>query len=148
MTKNGNMQQAANKALSVFFVDDDKSYLYPLVVNLQKDGRYKIHCFTSGEECMKHLKLNPALVVLDLNLNPQEPNTMNGIDVLTHLHDLHPDTKVVMLSSRDNYQAVVETLKLGAYTYIIKDMEALDSLKKIINVVYNSYTRGPDRDVA
>ena len=83
---------------------------------------------------MRNIKLNPNLIILDYNLNPQAPNIMNGPDVLRRLKNLSPKTKVVMLSSRDTYQAVTDTLELGAYSYILKDVGAIAALKNIINV--------------
>jgi len=123
--------------VNIFIVDDDISYLYPLVFYLQRHTKYKIHCFTSGEECIKNLDLKPNLVVLDYNLNPQAPNTMNGLDVLTRVKNLSPATKVVILSGRDAYQGVVDSLKLGAYTYVLKDTEAIASIRNIIHTLFN-----------
>ena len=118
-------------------MDDDIAYLYPLVFYLQRHTQYKIHCFTSGEDCLKNLDLKPSLVVLDYNLNPQAPNTMNGLDVLTRIKNMSPATKVVMLSGRDSYQGVLDSLKLGAYTYVLKDTEAIASRRNIIHTLFN-----------
>ncbi len=81
--------------------------------------------------------MKPDIVILDYNLNPQAPNTMNGLDVLRRIKNLNPKVKVVMLSGRDEYQGVVDSLKLGAYTYVLKDTEALATLKKILHVLCN-----------
>lgn len=123
------------KKLSIFIVDDDVSYLYPLVFYLQRNTRYKIYCFTNGEECIKNLHLKPELVILDYNLNPQAPNTMNGLDVLKVIKNVSPKTKVVILSGRDAYQGVVDSLKSGAYTYILKDTEAMTAIRNVIHAI-------------
>ena len=134
--------------VSIFIVDDDITYLYPLVFYLQKNTHYKIYCFTSGEECMENVKLKPNLVILDYNLNPQLPNIMNGPEVLRQLRNISPKTKVVMLSSRDTQQAVIDTMKLGAYSYILKDTEAMMAIRNIINKVCNSKDGSPGAEVA
>jgi DNA-binding NarL/FixJ family response regulator len=133
--------------VSIFIVDDDISYLYPLVFYLQKNTHYKIYCFTSGEECMENIKLKPSLILLDYNLNPQPPNTMNGPDVLRQLRNISPKTKVVMLSSRDTQQAVIDTMKLGAYSYILKDTEAIMAIKNILSVIGPGTGNQPKTDV-
>jgi DNA-binding NarL/FixJ family response regulator len=125
------------QTISIFIVDDDIAYLYPLVFYLQKNTQYKIHCFTTGEDCIKNMDLKPNLVILDYNLNPQSPNTMNGLDVLIRIRNVSPKTKVIMLSGRDAYQGVVDSLKLGAYTYVLKDTEAIASIRNIINTLCN-----------
>lgn len=125
------------KIVTIFLVDDDISYLYPLVFYLQKNTQYKIHCFTTGEDCIKNMDLKPELVILDYNLNPQLPNTMNGLEVLLKIKNLSPKTKVVILSGRDTYQGVIDSLKLGAFTYVLKDTEAIASIRNIINTICN-----------
>ena len=137
LVKHKPIRKKQAKEVSIFLVDDDISYLYPLVFYLQRNTHYKICCFTSGEECMENIKLNPALAIVDYNLNPQPPNTMNGLDVLRQLRNLSPKTKVVMLSSRDTYQAVIDSLKMGAYSYVLKDLEAISSIKNIIQITCN-----------
>ncbi len=123
------------KTVSIFLVDDDLSYLYPLGFYLQKNTEHMVFCYTTGEECVKNLDKLPDLVVLDFNLNPELPNTLNGLDVLKEIKARSPETKIVMLSGRDTFTGVVESLKLGAYTYVIKDIEALTTLKKIIDTL-------------
>lgn len=131
------------REVSIFIVDDDISYLYPLVFYLQRSTHYKIYCFTCGEDCINNIKLNPNLIILDYNLNPQPPNTMNGLDVLRKLKNISPKTKVVILSSRDTYNAVTDSLSMGAYSYVLKDTEAVASLKNIINTVCNGPSLSP-----
>jgi DNA-binding NtrC family response regulator len=121
----------------IFIVDDDVSYLHPLVFHLQRGVKYKIHCFTSGEECLSNIHLKPNIIILDYNLNPQLPNKLNGLDVLRQVKNMSPKTKVVMLSGRDEYQGVVDSLKLGAYSYVLKDTEALATIKKILHTLCN-----------
>jgi DNA-binding NtrC family response regulator len=122
-------------AVCIFLVDDDLSYLYPLGFFLQKNTEHRIYCYTSGEECMKHMYQAPDIIILDFNLNPEPPDIMNGLEVLKEAKEIRPKTKVIMLSGRETFEGVTKSLKLGAYTYVIKDIEALDNLKKIINTI-------------
>lgn len=124
--------------ISIFIVDDDVSYMYPLVFYLQRKTGYKIYCFTTGEECVNNISLEPGIVILDYNLNPQPPNSMNGLDVLRKIKKLSPGSKVVILSSRDTYQAVENSLKTGAYTYVLKDTAAITNIKNIIYTLSNN----------
>jgi DNA-binding NtrC family response regulator len=123
------------RVVSIFLVDDDLSYLYPLGFYLQKNTEHMVYCYRSGEECMKNLHKLPDIIILDYNLNPEPPDTMNGLEVLKEVKAVMPKTKVVMLSGRETFSGVVESLKLGAFTYVIKDIEALTTLKKIIETI-------------
>ena len=117
---------------SVFIVDDDIAYLYPLVFYLKRKTGYKIYCYTTGEDCMRNIDLSPLVVILDYNLNPHLPNKMDGMDVLKRIRRVSPETKVIVLSGRDTYQAVENSLKTGAYSYVLKDAAAISSIKNIL----------------
>jgi DNA-binding NtrC family response regulator len=127
--------QPRKSAISIFLVDDDLAYLYPLGFYLQKNTDHMVYCYRSGEECIANLYKAPDVIILDYNLNPEEPNAMNGLNVLQEVKGAMPKAKVVMLSGRETFSGVVESLKLGAYTYVIKDIEALATLKKIIEKI-------------
>lgn len=124
--------KALKNTLSIFLVDDDVSYLYPLGFYLQRNTNHNIYCYSSGEECIKNMHKSPDIVVLDINLASDERKSMNGIDVLKKIKATKTRTKVIMLSGRDTAGAVVESMRLGAYVYIVKDVEALTRLKGII----------------
>ena len=60
------------------------------------------------------------LITLDISM----PGT-NGIGVLKWLREHHPDTGVIMATAIDNFEVVIEAMRLGAYSYILKPF-ALD----------------------
>src|SRR6185312_1396360 len=101
--------------MTIFLVDDDLAYLYPLGFYLQRNTDHNIFCYRSGEECIENLHRLPDLIILDYNLNPEKPNTLNGLDVLREVKAHNPKTTVIMLSGRDTYQGVVDSIKLGAH---------------------------------
>jgi DNA-binding NarL/FixJ family response regulator len=129
------VKKEARKEVCIFLVDDDSSYLYPLGFFLQRNTNHMVFCYTSGEECIKNMHHSPDIIILDFNLNPELPNKMNGLEVLKEVKELRPKTKVVMLSGRETLKGVTDSLKLGAATYVIKDIEALDTLKNIIESI-------------
>jgi len=121
--------------ISIFLVDDDLSYLYPLGFYLQRNTDHVIFCYSSGEECINNLHKGPDIVILDINLTTDNTNAMNGIDVLKKIKSSRPRTKVIMLSGRDTAGGVAESMRLGAYMYIVKDIEAITKLKSIIEKI-------------
>ena len=112
----------------VFVVDDDELYLAGLGFYLKQNTDYKVYCYTNASECLQNLNLNPRLIVLDYYLSNR---WMNGIDLLKRIKDLNSGINIVMLSGQETLQVATESLRLGAYTYMIKDGQAWHSIKRI-----------------
>ena len=82
-----------------------------------------IECFSSGEEFLTALKVNDKrLVVLDFDFGSKE--RLNGMQVLEVIKKSSPGMPVIILSSQDNLQVALETLRKGASDYFIKGMES------------------------
>jgi two-component system OmpR family response regulator len=129
----------ASDKISIFLVDDDSLFLKSLEHLLLHKLKYQINIkpFHSGEEFLEHLDEKPDIVVLDYLLNGQRPQAMNGIDILTQVMNQHPDTTVIMLSGHEKLEVAVESIKHGAYDYVIKNENAL---LKIQNLIRNAVT--------
>ena len=127
----------SQKPFSVFLVDDDESYLSALGFRLMKDNnknhQTKIYCFTTGEECIKNLNQDPSVIILDYYLNAADPDAMSGLETLRQIKRIKPHVPVVVLSSQGDIRIALDTFEEGAYTYIVKDKQALFSIEKIIN---------------
>jgi two-component system OmpR family response regulator len=129
--------QAEPKSTKIFLVDDDKTYLFALGFHLKKEMQHKIYCYETGEECLENLHLNPDVVILDYYLNTTKPDAMNGLDTLKLIKKRKPKTKVIMLSGQETLGIAASSLKLGAFTYVIKDLLALFVVKKVIDEIFN-----------
>jgi len=89
--------------------------------HLSKMSNYEIHDFPTGEECLAAAKVRvPNVVFLDYNLNSQVRDAMDGIDVLKELKEIYPEMEVVMISGQDRIEVAVNTMKYGAFDYIVK----------------------------
>lgn len=83
-----------------------------------------------GEEAIeKAQKYNPDVILLDINM-PK----INGIEALRRLKDLGTDSKIIMLTIHDDREYLLETMKIGANGYVLKDSDG-DSLVKAIRDV-------------
>ena len=125
------------KEIKIFLVDDDKAYLYALGFHLKKEMHHKIYCYETGEECLENLHLNPEIVILDYYLNTTKPDAMNGLETLKLIKKRKPKTKVIMLSGQETLGIAASSLKIGAFTYVIKDLLALFVVKKVIDEIFN-----------
>jgi two-component system, OmpR family, response regulator len=109
--------------LSVFLVDDDKMFLTSLHHQLKEmfRSKTKIQSFSTGEECLKHLKEKPDIIILDYYLDGKYKDAMNGLEVLKKIMQVDSGTKVIMLSGQEKMEVAVDTIKHGAYDYIVKN---------------------------
>ncbi len=75
-----------------------------------------------GQEALdKMSELEIEVVLLDIKMP-----VMSGIEVLKQLTAYYPDTCVIMVTAVGDAQTAVETMKLGAYDYIIKPFKPAD----------------------
>jgi FixJ family two-component response regulator len=122
------------KPFSVFIVDDDESYLSALGFRLMKENNNeaKVFCYTSGEECLRNMHLHPSVIILDYYLDASNPAAMSGLQTLRKIKKADPLVPVVVLSAQGDMNVALEIYAAGAYTYIIKDKHAIQSVEKII----------------
>lgn len=83
-----------------------------------------------GEEAVElSLKLKPDIILLDINM-PR----LNGIETLRKFKDLGIKTKIIILTIHEEREYILETLKLGADGYMLKDSDASSFIKGIREV--------------
>jgi DNA-binding NtrC family response regulator len=98
---------------------------------------YEIHCFSTGEECIAAAKVRPAeIIFLDYNLNSQVNDAMDGIEALQELKSISPQTEIVMISGQDKIEVAVNTIKYGAFDYIVKGEGAFVRAEKVVFNIY------------
>lgn len=117
----------------IFLVDDEPIQNEMLKDYLSERFEYKIKTYDSGEGAVKDMQLNPQIIVLDYHLNAHLPNAQNGVEVLKMMKEMHPESKVIMLSGQDKIEIAVDSMKYGAYDYVIKGETAFSRMENIIN---------------
>lgn len=126
----------ANKATQpIFLVDDEPIQNEMLKDYLAERFNYDFRLFDNGEEALKNLGLNPAVVILDYHLNAHNPSAKNGVQILAEIKEKMPAAQVIMVSGQDKIQVAVDSMKYGAYDYIVKGETAFarmeNTLKRI-----------------
>lgn len=104
----------------IFLVDDEPIQNEMLKDYLSERFLYTIKLFDSGEEALKHMDLNPLIVVLDFHLSADKPNALNGVEILKKIKERSPDTDVIMLSGQDKIEVAIDSMKFGAHDYVVK----------------------------
>jgi DNA-binding NtrC family response regulator len=117
----------------VFIVDDDDMMAMALEDHLTRNTLHEIHVFTTGEECIKNLRMQPDVIILDYNLNSVQKEAANGMAILDAIKKLNRDIPVVLFSSQDAYSVALQSINKGATQYVIKDEKAFDNIVAICN---------------
>lgn len=73
----------------------------------------------TGEEALEQMDKNPDVVLLDIGL----PG-MDGIQVCRRIVAEHPDTRVVILTMHDDEDMLLDAVRAGASSYILKAADA------------------------
>lgn len=103
---------------TVLLVDDDRSILAALKMTLEED--YTVLLAENGESALSLLReKEPDLLLLDIGL----PDT-SGIELLGRIKNEAPELTVIMITAVEETRMVVKALRLGAYDYLVKPIDA------------------------
>lgn len=122
--------------IKIVIIDDHKMIREGLQQLLELDG--EISVIGQAGDGYDGLSLiestNPDVILLDINM----PN-MNGLEMLTELKKIKPDSRVLILTIHNEIDYLVKAIELGVNGYILKDSEC-STLKKAIFTVYEGST--------
>jgi DNA-binding NtrC family response regulator len=117
----------------IFIVEDNTVYNKLVVSYLRSQKFTRVESYLTGEECLGNIHKKPDIIIQDYLLDG-----MNGIEVLKATKKLYPETEFIFLSGQDSVDVAINSMKYGAYDYIVKDQMALkkmvDKIKKIMSV--------------
>ena len=119
------------KMPTIFLVEDDPFYLSILQKSVTSAKVCQVSAYTTGEDCLNNIYKQPDIVVLDQNLE----GNLSGLDVLKQIKGLNPDIQVIFLSAQEKMNIAIQSLKYGAFDYVIKDEEALLQVNKLISKI-------------
>ncbi|WP_372949578.1 response regulator [Mariniphaga sp.] len=126
---------AAKKTNLIYVVEDNQVYNKFITEYLKKQNFTNIKPFFSGEDCVNAINQGekPDIIVQDYFLEK-----MNGIDVLRQVKKKSPDSEFIFLTNNESMEVAVNTIKFGAYDYIIKDKitpdKLMDRIRKIVKL--------------
>lgn len=115
---------------SILVVDDEDSLRNVLAGELKNEG-YEVQAASDGDEAISALdRAKFKVVLLDIKM-PR----ISGFDVLKHIRQHHPGTKVVMLTGFADLKNAIESKKLGADDFVSKPYDLVDLLTTIERVL-------------
>ena len=125
----------ADKKRLIFLVDDEPIQNEMLKDYLSERFLYDIRTYDNGEDALQNMNLAPEIMVLDYHLNSNKPKAKNGVEILKEVKDRYPDTQVIMLSGQDKIDVAVDSIKYGAYDYVVKGETAFTRMENVMNNV-------------
>jgi two-component system, OmpR family, response regulator len=116
--------------LSITIIDDDVTLCeMTRDVLLRKFPGSKIIYYNTGEDALPAIVEQPDIVILDYQLDSVKADAMNGIQILQKLKERFPDVPVIFMSAQDRMEVASNTIKYGAYDYIVKGETAFHKLE-------------------
>jgi DNA-binding NarL/FixJ family response regulator len=120
-------------AKKIFVVEDNEMMAMALEDFLTRETMHEVVLFGTGEDCLKQLRQQPDVVILDYNLNSENKDAQNGMQILEEIKRINKYIHVIMLSSQDAYGTALQTIRKGAEEYVIKDEDAFSKIVAIID---------------
>lgn len=115
----------------IMIVDDEKNTREGLKWALESTG-VEVFLAENGEQALVKLGNLPVdLVISDLKM-PK----MDGMELLTHVHEEFPDADFVMLTGHGTVETAVDAMKKGAFDYLIKPVN-IDELQLLVDRVFD-----------
>lgn len=94
------------------------------------------YCFTNADDLYEKLRTNPKkpdLLLLDVGLPRKD-----GIQVLTELHKVMPELKMIILTAFDDKEKVYRAICNGASGYLLKTADPDEILAGIRDVIHGA----------
>lgn len=115
--------------MKLLIVDDEADLCLLLAEHFE--GHFDAEVFTANTpaEALRLLEEEqPEGMLLDINLGTR----INGLEILKRLPEISPATKVIMVTSVNDFSSIERARELGAVDYITKPFAA-DYLEKAVN---------------
>ena len=125
----------AIRTKKIFVVDDDEMLTTMLSDHLQEKPNYEVHVYSTGEECLKQLHLNPDAIILDMNLSTTVADAGDGLEILQQIKKRDRAACVIILSGQTHYGKAAQAIAKGAFAYVMKDEQAFRKLDDLLEAI-------------
>ncbi len=114
-------------------VDDDPGSRESL--RMIFDRAYSLILCADAAEALQAMQLNAVdLVLMDVIMPGKD-----GVTLLKEVAELYPQTPVIMISASDNVRPVVESIKSGAYDFVMKPFD-VEELRRLVARALRQHT--------
>ncbi|NQY67742.1 MAG: response regulator [Flavobacteriales bacterium] len=114
---------------TIFIVEDDPFYQKLIQEELAHNKYRNVETFSNGKSCLENIDKNPDIVLLDYNLEGE----LNGLQVLQAIKNTHSNIEVIMLSAQEKLEVAANSIKYGAFDYVVKTDTAFKRIKLLVD---------------
>jgi serine/threonine protein kinase/class 3 adenylate cyclase len=114
------------KAARILVVDDEpdvETLLKQAFRRQLRDGVYELIFATDGEDALEKLRQNPDVDVILTDINMPR---MDGLAFLSHVGEVNPLAKVVIVSAYSDMTNIRTAMNRGAYDFLTKPLDFQD----------------------
>ncbi len=126
--------------IKILIIDDEHSIRETLEMFLREKG-YEVATSEDGEKGLESVQRErPDIVILDIRL----PG-MDGLEVLRRIKEKEEDIHVIMITAYHDIETTKQAMKLGAYEYIHKPLDADEfenAIEKAVNNLFHEMRHG------
>ena len=115
------------KDFKIFVVDGDLFSLNLYNQHLINLGYTDVSTFHQASDCFQALPQGPHIIFLDHNID-----TADGVSSLKKIKRFNPDIYVIFIAGLDEVEAVVSSLKHGAFDFIVRGDNDVKTLENVI----------------
>ena len=115
-------------------VVDDSVFMRMMIVNMLKKLDLNVVGEASNgiEAIQKYKELKPSLVTMDITM-PE----LDGVSSIKEIIKIDPKAKIIVCSAMGQEAMVVEAIKAGARSFLVKPLEeerVLNEVKKLLGI--------------
>jgi len=119
----------------ILITDDEAHIRMFLGLVVRRLGQPTVIEATNGQEAVTvYERHRPDLVLLDVNMP-----VMDGVQALEKIRQADPDAFVVMLTSLTNRQTVEDCARLGAVSYLRKDLPRDELIAQLSQIIAENF---------
>lgn len=128
-----------SKSLNIVVVDDSDFTRQATSKILTDAGHNVVAQFSGGEDCMRYLHKDGSadVYVVDVVM----PN-ISGIELAQAITDNIMDANIIMVSSLDSENILIEAISNGAVDFLRKPFEEADLLQSVKKIAQNLESKG------
>ena len=113
-------------SIRILVVDDELSMREFLSILLEREG-YQVDVAGCAEDALRQMET----ALFDLVLSDVQMPGLGGIELLSRIKQVSPETAVLMITAFSAAEQAVEAMKLGAYDYISKPFK-IEEIKQLV----------------
>ncbi|MFC1474943.1 response regulator [bacterium] len=119
------------EAARILIVDDSKSARLLMKMLIEAAGLKVVGAAGNNEDAFQRFeKLKPTCVTLDISMPGED-----GTQIIKPMLAVNPDTRIIMVSSLNYEDIIVESYELGAEQFISKPFDHEEFKKKLIESI-------------